>query len=484
MASFGLTKNTMLRLQAKFQEFQQARQTIRANIQAYIDDYQKFTGKPSDRQNTLEKEYLPRSPQMGWLIFKDGSRENILWQENDIAALIGRSQASISRVLQRMARSPVWCSRLLALSEETKSANNVPITAYHEEIFDLILDKYEEEYLQKFIKPRRGTPQNSEAVLRFWQYLKDSAQIDEIQTGFQENFSVIRFQKLGARDISSLVFSKILTRKTGLLFTVMFALSFELARRWPGAMPVIFAVSLWILSACAVLLHLRKFRAGLLADVGAVAALMSVFWGLGLLSGGRVYTPAGGTLTLKEEHVLSLEPELNTGHKLAFRVVCDSYGELKEIFYRTDSKQEYISTGFNGYNYPDLLIEPETQDDRINLDVKYTDKDGQEHGPFGFSYDTEKLRFNLSKKAILRGKWLYVSRIAGTASVNIYINNREADDVADSVVYGINTDKPDISRRVRPGSSVIAKMRNNSLDFVSAYLVFADGTSSDIMRAK
>ena len=469
----------MRRLQARFQDFQHARQTIRENIESYINSYQNSTEKPSERQYTLEKQYMPRSPQMGWLIFNDGSRENILWQEIDIALLIGRSQASISRVLKRMQLAPVWCSRLLAISEETKSANNVPITAYHEGIFDLIFDKYEEEYLQKFIKPRRGTTQNPDEVLRFWQYLKDSAQIDESHQ--QENLSVVNLPKLGARDISSLVFSKILTRKTGLIFTVLFALSFELARRWRGAMPVIFAVSLGVLSACAVLLHLRKFRAGLLADVGAVAALMSVFWGLGLLSGGRVYTPAGGTLTLKDEHVLTLEPEL-TRHDLAFRVVCDSYGELKEIFYRTNPDQEYISTGFNGYNYPDLLIEPETQDNRINLDVKYTDMDGQEHGPFGFSYDIGKLRFDLSKKAVARNNWLHISRIAGNASVNVYIG-RYADDVAESVVYGVNGE-PDTVKSLKPGSNRIITMKNSSVDYVKAYLVFVDGTRSDIMTAK
>ena len=295
MASFRLSKNTMRRLQKRFQEFTEARITVHSNIQSYINKYMNFTGKSSDRQAELEEEYMPRSPQMGWLIFKDGSRENILWQENDIAVLIGRSQVSISRVLQRMEHSPGWSSKLLALSEQTKSANNVPITAYHEGIFDLILDKYEEEYLHKFIKPRRGTPQNPEEVMRFWQYLKDSVFDGNSQADFSENVSITAkasdefpdLPKLGVRDISSLVFSKILTRKTGLLFTVLFALSFEIVRRWRGVMPIIFVLSVGILIACTVLLHLRKFRAVLLSDIGAVAALMSIFWGLGLFSGGR-----------------------------------------------------------------------------------------------------------------------------------------------------------------------------------------------------
>ena len=173
MASFRLSKNTMRRLQKRFQEFQQARRTVHANISSYINDYQKITGKRSDRVDTLEEKYMPRSPQMGWLIFRDG--KNILWQEDDIAVLMGRSQASISRVIDRMEHSPGWCARLLALSEETKSANNVTITAYHEGIFDLIFDKYEDEYLNRFIRPRHGNnPPDADEVMRFWKYLKES----------------------------------------------------------------------------------------------------------------------------------------------------------------------------------------------------------------------------------------------------------------------------------------------------------------------
>ena len=488
MTSFGLSKNTMWRLRAKFQEFQQARRTIRENIKPYIESYRDFTGSNTDRRGTLDEEYTPRSPQMGWLIFGEG--KNILWQETDIAVIIGRSQPSISRVLKRMETNPDWQFRLSVLSEEAKSANNRTITAYREGIFDLIIDKYEDEYLHKFIQPRRGTPHYSEEVMRFWDYLKTFTQPEEPET--DSDFGIISEGSDSPINrtcsIFSLIFRKILTPKTGLIFTVVFALSFELVRRWTGVMPLVFGASLGSLGACVVCLHLRKFRAGVLSDAGAVAALMAVFWGLGLLSDGRVYTPGGTAIALSTEKIITLEPELANGHKVIFNVRSDSYGSLREIFYSLDG-ENYKSTGFNEWtfdewHYPDLIIEPETQEGVIILSVKYLDTNKKEHGPFMFTYDMDKLRAELSKKAILEGNWLYVSRVAGSASVNVYINNHEADDVVLYVVYGINIEEPDKIFRVKPGSSRVVSMKDKELKYVSAYLAFKDGTISEIRRAE
>ena len=248
-------------------------------------------------------------------------------------------------------------------------------------------------------------------------------------------------------------------------------------------MPVIFAVSLVVLSACVILLHLRKFRTGLLSDIGAVAALMSVFWGLGLFSGGYIYTPGGNALALSTERSLTLEPEL-LDKNIVFSVVCESYGEVKEIFYRTASTREYVSTGFNDYGFPDPFIEPDKLEGMMHIDVKYLGHDGREHGPFTFSYDMKEVRYDLIKKAVAASKWLFVSRIAGSASVNVYIKDYGGDEAVRSVVYGINTDELETVSRVRTGSNTPAVLKDGSLDYVSAYLVFTDGTSSDIRRAE
>ena len=51
----------------------------------------------------------------------------------------------------------------------------------NKEVFDFIIDFYEEEYLQRFVAPRRGKPVDNEErseIYRFWNWLKSKAQDD------------------------------------------------------------------------------------------------------------------------------------------------------------------------------------------------------------------------------------------------------------------------------------------------------------------
>ena len=91
---------------------------------------------------------------------------------------------------------------LLKWDGSSSSANNVTITAYHEGIFDLIFDKYEEEYINRFIRPRRGSnPPDSEEVMRFWEYLKDDSELHDVDTSGLQFIA----SRLGAGDICSLL---------------------------------------------------------------------------------------------------------------------------------------------------------------------------------------------------------------------------------------------------------------------------------------
>ena len=67
--------------------------------------------------------------------------------------------------------------------------------------------------------------------------------------------------------------------------------------------------------------------------------------------------------------------------------------------------------------------------------------------------------------------------------MNVYISNYEVNDVADYVVYGINGN-PDKIANVKPGSNHIVSMENDRINYVSGYIVFTNGTSSDIRRAE
>lgn len=56
-----------------------------------------------------------------------------------------------------------------------KSKTGIDIEVYYQDIFDLLLDYYEEEYLLRFAEPRHGnaesTPDMNE-LRRFWNYLR------------------------------------------------------------------------------------------------------------------------------------------------------------------------------------------------------------------------------------------------------------------------------------------------------------------------
>ena len=131
MPTFKLSEDTISRLKNKFEEFQNARRKVHELMTRYVDDYRQFDGKRDDRKEFLEEKYSPQAPSLSHLVF----------DENE--------------------RSEEWVSRLLPLRKQTKSANGNKIFVYSEEIFDLIIDRYEEEYLLRFVEPRRGNADNA-----------------------------------------------------------------------------------------------------------------------------------------------------------------------------------------------------------------------------------------------------------------------------------------------------------------------------------
>ena len=104
MPSFRLSKDTMKRLQAKFDEFIQARKLVHENIVNYVADYRSFDGDKQDRREFLEREYIPLAPQMSHLIFDD--KQNVLWHVQDIAIIMGRDNTAITKLFSRMEGKP------------------------------------------------------------------------------------------------------------------------------------------------------------------------------------------------------------------------------------------------------------------------------------------------------------------------------------------------------------------------------------------
>ena len=487
MPVFKLKKDTMLRLEKEFARFQNARKIIHSNIINYLADYRNFNGTPQDRKEFLEREYLPRTPNLNSLLFDD--EKNFLWHVEDIVIITGLSQPSVSRILSKMQTSPLWFSKILPLQVEVKSANNNLIYAYHEEIFDLIIDYQETKCLERFITPRRGQAPDAGELMRYWEYLKLKNESNELAI-INENDSaelneVPEIPPMKVGDILMLMFRKIFTAKNITISTLVFILCFEIVRRFNFFVPVVAAASGLIFVASVLLLKFRRGRASLISEVGSVAMLSMVIWGLSIFSDGTIYTPSGAALTLNDDHLITLVPNLEEGRRVIFEINSDFYDDLKEIYYRTSPKEKFKLTGFNHIHYPVLFIEPKTQHGILNIELKYKDTKNKEHGPFKFSFDMDKARFEASKNFIFeQTHWLIVREAWGNPSVVISINSWDyADDsVVSSVVYGINTETPDHEIKITPERSRIeidiSSVKN--FNFVSAYLTFKDGTKSEI----
>ena len=402
MAVFKLSRQQMNRLKFRFEQFRNARLQVHRLMKEYIDDYKNFQGDSTDRQEYLEGKYIMLAPSHSHIKF-DGE-EIVLWSPDDIALLTGRRQSTISRVIKRMERTPGWCSRLAALSVDSKSANNNDVKIYRNGIFDLIFDKYEDEYLARYTRPRRGNSPDSKEVLRFWNYLKDSK--------FHDNYDseILRVAKsecddtdippMSYGDIAMLIFRKILTPKTGMIFSVIFAVTLAAARKFPGMIPIFAGLFSAVIPVCAVMIRTHRFRIGLASDAGAVALLCAVFWVIASFSDGVIYTPAGNAVELHEhERSIELYADMwKKGKRIFFRVISDKYEGIKEVFFRVND-DEYKSTGFNEYHYPVLMIEPETQHGDINIDVKYIDARNKEYGPYKFVFNADDEREKLKRKA-------------------------------------------------------------------------------------
>ena len=488
MPVFKLRKDTIARLEKEFLRFHQARKIIHENIVNYVADYRQFKGTPRDRKEFLEREYFPRTPDLNSLIFDD--EKNFLWHVEDIVILTGLSQPSISRILTKMQRSPSWFPRLLPLQIEVKSANNNSIYAYREEIFDLIIDYQEEKCLERFIAPRRGKIPDAQEILRYWEYLKIKNENDEfaIISEKEELNEVPDIPVMRVRDILMLMFKKIFTAKNLTISTAIFAVCFEAARRFNFLIPVFAGFSILIFVASVLLLKFRHGKASLISEVGAIAMLSFFIWGLGIFSDGVIYMPSGMALTLNDDHAITLVPQLEEGRRVTFEILSDFYDDMKEIYYRTSAKEKFKLTGFNHVHYPVLFIEPETQHGTLNIELKYKDTKNKEHGPFKFSFDMDKTRFEASKEFIFsQTHWLIVREAWGKIGVIINIDTWDyTDDVVSSVVYGINKETPDKEIKITPERSRveldISKIKN--FEYISAYLVFKDGTRSKILTER
>ena len=101
--------------------------------------------------------------------------EGFYWSVKDIALFNVKSRSSIVRTMQRMSGLDEWREKLSALKRTATTERGRVIGVYHQDIFDLLIDFWEEEYLMRFARPRHGDPTKAPSIneLRsYWATLK------------------------------------------------------------------------------------------------------------------------------------------------------------------------------------------------------------------------------------------------------------------------------------------------------------------------
>jgi hypothetical protein len=488
MHSFKLTPDTMERLTVQFTIFLSDREKIHALLGDYVADYRSFKGTALARYEYLREKYASRTPGLTHLIF-DADGE-LYWGTADISILLGRDSSTVTRMMRKIETLDGWRSRLYGL----RRSSGPGVYVYKKEIFDFIIDFYEEEYLQRFVAPRRGEAAEEEEkaeIYRFWNALKWKAQnrreefLHDGAVGLPE--SLPELPPLTLREVLRLLFARIFTIKTGAFFTVLFAFCYELSRRWNFFHLWIPALSAAIFAACVFGIRRGKFNLDHLTNAGAGALLFCFLWFTGLMANDDVRIPGGPAVTRPSRHRVVMNPLVfGNNEGILFNVEVENIREVKEIFYRIDPETEYRPTGFmpttnpiTGLPYPKLSIPGGATRGVMKIDVKYTDSNGTERGPYDFTFDLDRIFLDAIKKSLIDSPfWFNLDYEDGFSQIrlNRYAFNELARAGIEKILYGLNKDVPDVEWP--PGSVHVTV--GAKIQYISARVLFKDGASTDV----
>jgi hypothetical protein len=485
----------MKRLTAQFKVFLSDREKIHTLLGDYVADYRSFRGTALARQEYLREKYATRAPNLTHLV--SGADGELYWGTADIAILLGRDATTITRMMRKIETLDGWRSRLYELRQASKSG----VYVYKKEIFDLIVDFYEEEYLQRFVAPRRGDAANKEEraeIYRFWNMLKWRAQSDREGLLFSRDGAadgpedLPELPPLTLKEILRLISAKIFNVKMGAFFTVLFAFCYELSRRWNFFylwVPVVFAA---VFAACVFGIWRGKFNPDRLANVGAGSLLFCFLWLVGVMANdGVIHTPKGPMGTSSEKKIVIDPYVFSHNEGISFTIGIEDIREVKEIFYRVEPQAEYRSTGSmpqtnpaTGLPYPNLSIRGDKKQGDMKIHVKYTDSKGAEQGPYVFTFDLDQLFLDATKKAlsgdILGPKvaWFHADRERNLARIrlNPYSFNEIARAGIEKLLYGVNRETPNAEWPL--GDMRITT--EGKLQYISGQIIFKDGSSTDV----
>ena len=166
---------------------------------------------------------------------------------------------------------------------------------------------------------------------------------------------------------------------------------------------------------------------------------------------------------------------------------------MREFLYCISPDAQFHSTGFirqsnpNGKKYPNPTINYKEHSDVAEIDVKYIDSNGKESKVWHFSFDIEHERFHLQKQNTLtyvQDPWLEARRVSNQDFIMIDVPMLAySAGILDAIVYGVNTQSPNIILKAKDidyDYCEVLRTPAGQIDFVSSYIIFKDGTSSDI----
>ena len=102
--------------------------------------------------------------------------DNFFWGQRDIAIIMGKDQSNISRILRRMKRDVWWRAALQSLRIAVGCKER-----YSDDIFPLILDFCEAEYLERLTHPRRGgilSMARAQELLGAWRRMRREMELE------------------------------------------------------------------------------------------------------------------------------------------------------------------------------------------------------------------------------------------------------------------------------------------------------------------
>jgi hypothetical protein len=496
----GLAPDTKERLTKKFLSFRDDRENIYRRMESYVIDYASHEGSATGRYETLSEEYSDGAPNLNHLVLRDdGSALSALWSMKDIAIVLGRNVSNVFRTLRRMEETDEWLHRLEACVSKNENPGRDAATLYTSAIFDVIVDYFEYLYLERFTRPRHGTPMAEEErseVRAFWRYMKDNPGEAEILIasdffGLRDAFQQSPFWENVYQNLR-LIVKRACSIKLGTFFLVLFAVIYELSARYPILNIAAPIVSFSSLVAVILAMRARRRTTLFLADIGACAVTLCMLWALALIASPD--GPASRLLpqvlpsSLDSDRQEEPEPEISPVQKnaaasgerqeeivgaarndviveysrssndddKAFSLRIRTRGETREILYRTGSSGDFRSTGFSkdpSYDGSPIPLRSVTLKTAplIELYVKYTGTDGTTHGPYRIEFDpaTERVK---QAKLILDGiDWIEFDRVDSGmelwTDVPQEISFRMGKGaVVKRMMYGINKKTPDIER--------------------------------------